>query len=38
MLGGFNFGMGNDDVKLIYSNDDPDSYCTITICMKKKAS
>ncbi len=29
MLGGFNFGMGNDDVKLIYSNDDPNSYSNI---------
>ena len=28
-FGGFNFGMGNDDVKLIYSDDDPDSYSNI---------
>ncbi len=27
--GGFNFGMGNDDVKLVYSDDDPDSYGNI---------
>lgn len=27
--GGFNFGMGNDDVMLIYSDDDPDSYSNI---------
>lgn len=27
--GGFNFGMGSDDVKLIYSDDDPDSYSNI---------
>lgn len=27
--GGFNFGMGNDDVKLVYSDDDPDSYSNI---------
>lgn len=26
---GFSFGMGNDDVKLIYSDDDPDSYANI---------
>lgn len=26
---GFNFGMGNDDVKLIYSDDNPDSYPNI---------
>lgn len=28
-FGGFNFGMGNDDVKLIYSDDNPDSYPNI---------
>ena len=28
-FGGFNFGMGNDDVKLIYSDDNPDSYSNI---------
>ena len=28
-FGGFNFGMGNDDVKLIYSDDDPESYSNI---------
>lgn len=27
--GGFNFGMGSDDVKLIYSDDDPESYANI---------
>ena len=26
---GFNFGMGSDDVRLIYSDDDPDSYSNI---------
>ncbi len=26
---GFNFGMGSDDVKLIYSDDDPDHYANI---------
>ncbi len=29
MFGGFNFGMGSDDVKLVYSDDDPDSYSNI---------
>ena len=28
-FGGFNFGMGSDDVKLVYSDDDPDSYSNI---------
>ncbi len=28
-FGGFNFGMGSDDVKLIYTDDDPDSYSNI---------
>ncbi|MGN1019626.1 MAG: CotH kinase family protein [Aristaeellaceae bacterium] len=28
-FGGFSFGLGNDDVKLIYSDDDPDSYGNI---------
>ena len=28
-FGGFNFGMGNDDVKLVYTDDDPDSYSNI---------
>lgn len=28
-FGGFNFGMGSDDVRLIYSDDDPDSYSNI---------
>ncbi|MBO4883671.1 MAG: CotH kinase family protein, partial [Clostridia bacterium] len=28
-FGGFNFGMGSEDVKLIYSDDDPDSYSNI---------
>lgn len=28
-FGGFNFGMGSEDVKLIYSDDDPDSYLNI---------
>ena len=27
--GGFNFGMGSDDVKLVYTGDDPDSYSNI---------
>ena len=26
---GFNFGMGNDDVKLVYTDDDPDNYSNI---------
>ena len=28
-FGGFNFGMGSDDVKLVYTDDDPDSYSNI---------
>ena len=28
-FGGFNFGMGSEDVKLIYSDDDPSSYSNI---------
>ena len=28
-FGGFNFGMGSEDVKLIYSDDNPDSYSNI---------
>ena len=28
-FGGFNFGMGSNDVKLIYTDDDPDSYSNI---------
>ena len=28
-FGGFSFGMGSEDVKLIYSDDDPDSYSNI---------
>ena len=28
-FGGFNFGMGSDDVKLVYTDDDPDSYYNI---------
>ncbi len=28
-FGGFNFGMGSSDVKLVYSDDDPDSYSNI---------
>ena len=28
-FGGFNFGMGSEDVKLVYSDDDPDSYSNI---------
>ena len=28
-FGGFNFGMGSEDVKLIYSGDDPESYSNI---------
>ncbi len=28
-FGGFNFGMGSDDVRLIYTDDDPDSYSNI---------
>ena len=28
-FGGFSFGMGSEDVKLIYSDDDPDSYANI---------
>ena len=27
--GGFNFGMGSEDVKLVYTDDDPDSYSNI---------
>lgn len=36
--GGFSFGMGNDDVKLIYSDDDPDSYSNIFNNAKTKLS
>ena len=36
--GGFGFGMGNDDVKLIYSDDDPDSYSNIFSNAKTKIS
>lgn len=35
-FGGFNFGMGNDDVKLIYSDDNPDSYPNIFDNVKTK--
>ena len=28
-FGGFNFGMGSDDVKLVYSDDNPESYSNI---------
>ena len=28
-FGGFNFGMGSEDVKLVYTDDDPDSYSNI---------
>ena len=28
-FGGFNFGMGSDDVKLVYTDDDPESYSNI---------
>jgi spore coat protein CotH len=28
-FGGFNFGMGNDDVKLVYTDDDPENYSNI---------
>ena len=28
-FGGFNFGMGSNDVKLVYSDDNPDSYSNI---------
>ena len=28
-FGGFNFGIGNDDVKLIYTDDNPDNYKNI---------
>lgn len=36
--GGFNFGMGSNDVKLIYSDDDPDSYSNIFDNAKTKVS
>ena len=36
--GGFSFGMGSDDVKLIYSDDDPDSYSNIFNNAKTKIS
>ena len=37
-FGGFNFGMGNDDVKLIYSDDNPDNYSNIFNNAKTKVS
>ena len=37
-FGGFNFGMGNDDVKLIYSDDNPDNYSNIFNNAKTKIS
>lgn len=36
--GGFSFGMGSNDVKLIYSDDDPDSYSNIFDNAKTKIS
>ena len=36
--GNFNFGMGSNDVKLIYSDDDPDSYSNIFDNAKTKVS
>lgn len=36
--GGFSFGMGSSDVKLIYSDDDPDSYSNIFDNAKTKVS
>ena len=37
-FGGFNFGMGSEDVKLIYSDDDPDSYPNIFDNAKTKVT
>lgn len=37
-FGGFNFGMGSNDVKLIYSDDDPDSYNNIFNNAKTKVN
>ena len=37
-FGGFNFGMGSDDVKLVYADDDPDSYSNIFNNAKTKLS
>ena len=37
-FGGFPFGMGSEDVKLIYSDDDPDSYVNIFDNAKTKVS
>ena len=37
-FGGFSFGMGSEDVKLIYSDDDPDSYSNIFNNAKTKVS
>ena len=37
-FGGFNFGMGSDDVKLVYTDDDPDSYSNIFNNAKTKLS
>ena len=37
-FGGFSFGMGSEDVKLIYSDDDPDSYSNIFDNAKTKVS
>ena len=37
-FGGFNFGMGSGDVKLVYSDDDPDSYSNIFNNAKTKVT
>ena len=37
-FGGFNFGMGSEDVKLVYSDDNPDSYSNIFNNAKTKIS
>ena len=38
MPGGFSFGMGSDDVRLIYVDDDPDSYSNIFNNAKTKVT
>ncbi|MGN0753806.1 MAG: CotH kinase family protein [Aristaeellaceae bacterium] len=38
MPGGFSFGMGSDDVRLIYTDDNPDSYTNIFNNAKTKVS